>query len=283
MSLPNSLVDGLQTKLQSSGLRSDSTRIRKANINWVVELDRAGLAFGRQERRVLIRETSAGERLFIQYPGKESARVRGVKRPWDFRPKLIRANGTVGDDLSFLMIWDALFELEEAMRAREGAIRLLATLFYRMAFMLDHKPSRLSQLPSHSVPFPSDGDVSIGAPASVATTELFMYEPPKDAVDYLSSIVPECCGMSLEAFLHYNDLLAWNEDCKYYHREAMKPSPKWLCSTGRLNTLLTHINVIGFILQHIKFIPIFAKASQMRGVAPAENSDLINICSPFLS
>ena len=59
------------------------------NIQSFAVLDRRGLGFVSKERRVLLHTTPFGERIFIQYPGKESGRRGLDERPWDFRPKLI--------------------------------------------------------------------------------------------------------------------------------------------------------------------------------------------------
>ena len=61
-----------------------SAERRLMNILSFAALDRRGLGFVSRERRVLLHTTSFGERIFIQYPGKESARTDQNERPWDF-------------------------------------------------------------------------------------------------------------------------------------------------------------------------------------------------------
>ena len=93
----------------SKELKAKSDEKKLFNIETFSHLDTSGLRYGTMERRILMKEFSTGEKLYIQYPGKET--VRAIKpRPWDFRPKLILANGDWLKDLSFKDIWDDLYD-----------------------------------------------------------------------------------------------------------------------------------------------------------------------------
>lgn len=60
---------------------------------------------------------------------------------------------------------------------------------------------------------------------------------------------------SIEAYLYYNDLLVQNEECKYYYRDIVEnDEKKWNNTTGRQNTLRTHISVISFLKGEIIFL-----------------------------
>jgi hypothetical protein len=69
------------------------------------------LLFKTKEHRIPLYLTLHNETIYIRYPGKESDVSRAdyitnpVKlRPYDFRPEIIRADGTKIDDLSFAQI-----------------------------------------------------------------------------------------------------------------------------------------------------------------------------------
>ena len=79
-----------------------------------------------------MKEYPAGEKPYIQYPGKESAREKSP-RPWDFRPKMMLPNGEWLKDLSFKDVWDDLYSLRDL----NVVMSYIATLFFRIAYMLD--------------------------------------------------------------------------------------------------------------------------------------------------
>ena len=92
---------------------------RLSNIKWIEKLPRKGLSYEKKERQLLMHTTSAGEKIFLQYPGKESKKYRKsgserkktAIRPWDFRPILyISGKDERHEDISFGMMWDTIFE-----------------------------------------------------------------------------------------------------------------------------------------------------------------------------
>ena len=149
--------------------------------------------------------------------------------------------------------------------------RALATLFYRIAFLVDHEYDYGFESPTRLI---DDTDQPLGNLEREGYPPLLRYEPPKDAVRELSKSIPRLGGMSLEAFLHYNNLMAWNEDCKYYYRDTDGGQVDWdWPRTGRINTLLTHISVRGVITGEIKFSTMMDKFQRGRGVAPVTGSE----------
>jgi hypothetical protein len=285
-------ISAVKTQLQTSGKRSHLFERRNANINWVRALNRRKLVFGYNEKQILMAQTRYGEQLFIQYPGKESIIEGDKHRPWDFRPKLILPDGNTGADLTFNKIWGGLYERAKELsnevslnNVSKGtslgtAWGLLATVFYRMAFMLDHQPADNQRLEAWSVTIKSNEETRTSRRVRIPATNLFLYNPSTKVIDELSSVFPGFCGMSLEAFLYYNDLLAWNEDCKYYYRDFKDTDVGWTKKEGRLNNLLSHISVIGLILGHVSLSSVLSKA--MRGVFPPNINELLTICSPYL-
>ena len=62
----------------------------------------------------------------------------------------------------------------------------------------------------------------------------------------IQMVIGKIRGVSLEAYLFLNDLLAQNEDCKYYYRDVELNGGAWDYRRGRRNTLSSHISVIAF-------------------------------------
>ena len=47
---------------------------KKENIIFFNRLDRSDLAYGKQEKRLLLYATKLNEKIYVQYPGKETVR-----------------------------------------------------------------------------------------------------------------------------------------------------------------------------------------------------------------
>ncbi len=272
------MTHSLNTTIQSSGKKSVSTEKRKVNIAWIEELSRDGLKFKERERQVHFKKTKVHEDIYIQYPGKESIRPDEKKRPWDFIPKIyLNQKGLYSKDLSFANIWGTFIdELEPIRNKIEDQIRSLAVLFYRMAFMLDHRPDVQFKTQTKDISFNDDtGTISHETEQKFPNT-IYLYSPPTEVIAELEKSLPKLGDISIEAFLYYNELLAWNEDCKYYYREQLKGTEKWIGDIGRINNLLSHVSILGAILGDIKFADIMGRLQ--RGVVKATNKELISIC-----
>jgi hypothetical protein len=270
----------LDSILCSTGKNEDWTKHRLQNIEWVEKLERTkGQAFGKNENRLHLKTTQAGEEIFIQYTGKESVKTPRKKkenvRPWDFRPKLKKANGEFAPDLSFYDIWDTIYQKLIDKNADKELGAILGILFYRMAFMNDHVnkiiPIKKIQIVGEKADKPKD----------LKSKSLWFYNPPKLALKRIGSTL-DWCGMSFEGFLLYNDLLAWNEDCKYYYRDTKVNKKKWPADrTGRVNTLLTHLSIIGFHNERISLARLVERFMRRKGVAPATDDEAKAICWPY--
>lgn len=256
-------------------VRAESER-RVRNIVWISRLSRIGLDFGTKEKEIQIHTTRQNEQIFIRYPGKES---KGAEvRPWDFKPIVIVPDIGIVPNLSFGDIWGELFDILIPLvdtNDKSPAV-VLARLLFRMAYMYDHveyHPTTARYLDMNPSKEPAIIEVSEQFPA------MLKYEPPYQVIEWLSKRISGVSCMSIEAFLLYNDLLAWNEDCKYFYRDsAINPNKKSVGATGRLNTLKTHINFIGVITKDTNLATVLQRASSQRGVSPASNKEISIIC-----
>lgn len=241
---------------------SFSIHKREHNVQAFSSLQREGLAFGLKERRLLIHATSAGEKVFIQYPGKETVSSNPDKiRPWDFRPKLQLASGEFMKDLSFPDIWD---DLSTMRNTDANILAVLASIFFRMAFMEGYVALTSNDLPFEDIS-PSDGRVIDRGTLSFSC---MMPSFPLTLLDEIQRVTGLIRGASLEAYLLYNDLLVQNEDCKYYYRDVIQSRRIWNSKVGRHNTLLSHISVIEFWQGKITFSQIMQRFQRGMGVAP---------------
>lgn len=284
MDIQSSELINYKVPFQRKGKSALSTQKKIVNIEFCKNLPRDGLEYQVKERQILLYKTKSNEYLFLQYPGKESANLKNMK-PWDFRPKLLKPEGYFLQDLSFSDIWNALYESFNKVESKDKLLRLLATEFYRIAFMLNYKLTNPNQ--EFLI---RDYDTSAGAYSKFRkygiNNDLYLYQPNPEILILLSESIPQIMGVSWEGFLLYNDLLAFNEDCKYFYRShIIKGSDGYEDlgnGTGRTNTLLTHINIIGFLLDEIKFSDILMRAVRSRGVAPTTTKELKKIMGDFL-
>lgn len=253
--------DSIRMTYKRGKTARDANEKRRLNIETFSQLERTDLNFGRVERRLLLYTTDVGERIFIQYPGKETISNNPEKvRPWDFRPKLQLANGEHMKDLSFPNIWDDLANMHAE---DEQVLSVLAAVFFRMAYMVDYVVEK------RKYAF-IDIDMVSGAEINSGEIEIEWIRPnfSKDIYTYLNNSIFEIRGVSIEAYLFYNDLLVQNEDCKYYYRDTVVRNGAWKSPAGRCNTLRTHISVIEYFQGKISFSQIMGRFQGGSGVAP---------------
>ncbi len=270
------LLAELETELLKSTIGTRSHNRRNQNVEWVRSLALEGLKNKEVEIRIPAHRTERGEELAIQYPGKESKRTK-TANPWDFRPKLI---GREDSDLAFEEIWKPLLDDLPSVanpQIQRRAAGVVATLLYRMAYMVDYSERPAGNYSVTRIRF---GERGRQTQQTMHMGSVWFYSPPKHSIDYVSSVIKDWAGMSFEAFLHYNSLLAWNEDLKIRARHV-----KWSATnpSGRINTLRTYIRVIGFTMGLVKPSEIFGGFMRKRGMSPASDEEILRICQPYVT
>ncbi len=128
---------------------------------------------------------------------------------------------------------------DETGRASELALEILGCLLFRSAFMLDHVELELG-------------------------SGKWRYAPPEPVLRILDEELPciEEQFLPTKVFLHVIDALAWNEDVKY------NPEASNLGGTGRQNTLLTCVKVIGVVIDRVSIADVIGHMTVARGVSP---------------
>lgn len=253
---------------------------RLDNINFIRNLPTQDLEFRTNERQLLFSVFYENEFVSIQYPGKESDANATTVRPWDFRPKLLLTNGTYLNDLSFKNIWDSLFDLFNGTDTvhNQHLLKLLACEFYRIAFMIDYQfiPANTT----FQVTNIQTGDIE----QFTSTSGIYIYTPNDEIINELRNHYPTILGASWESYFMYNDLLALNEDCKYFYNElnstgnSLSAEEYIKKGTGRINTMLTHIAVLALILGEHNLTDLLQTFINKKGVAPLT----MKACNKFL-
>jgi len=94
-----------------------------------------GLNYGVLEERLHLFTTKAGEKVFIQYPGKESTEAGANQRRFDFRPRIMAADGRLVRDLVFADMWSLIEDLNCQFHS---LLKSMSCLFFRMGRMTIH-------------------------------------------------------------------------------------------------------------------------------------------------
>ena len=263
----------VRNRLRTSITRQTPYRISEdqkiENIISFSSLPRENLSYGITENRILLYEPTAGEKLDIQYPGLASSRPGNRKFPLDFRPVLVKADGSYSQDMDFKKIWDIIDLIGQNHKAD---IDILATIFLRIAYMIDYKHNENDYICETL-------DISNNSVIGTQTIHLIWnsLEIDSDIIETLNDRFGSFGGISLEGFLYYNDLLAQNEDCKYNYLHK----DRWNITTGRINNCLSHLTVISHIRGKIgisKLIDSF----QRTGVAPLPQSRFDEACGDLV-
>lgn len=91
-----------------------------------------------------------------------------------------------------------------------------------------------------------------------------VYNPPKEIINYLYNHLPLYNDISVECFLHYLEMISWNEDVKYstLGYDISK-------GYGRRNNLLTYVHIILVLLGESDLMKLCSELSRPPvGVAP---------------
>jgi len=149
-----------------------------------------------------------------------------------------------------------------------------------MTYLLEHNYNDEIKMKTRLVNY-KNGSLEYSDFKQESFTDFYLFKPNRQVIKLLSEVIPEIAGLSIEAFLYYNDLLAWNEDCKYYYRNMLYKDGKWMNKTGRVNNLLTHIHILGCFLKDLKWSKLLGKLQ--RGVAPPTQTEIKQLSEGIIS
>lgn len=231
-----------------------------SNINAFLHINREGLKNGKIEKRLLMYKSLAEESIFIEYPGKESTSAyagleeKNILNPNDFRPELHTKDGEVLAKLSFVDIIEAL--VEYSWVHDENIMQKMAALIIKLAYMKGYKNKELMH-PSHLIIVNENKQREVMDEKEEDIIERYFLPMNMEIKEYLkdwdkirlpSRHHEKKIPVSIEGFLYYLDILAQQEDCKYYYTRKIKGAKTLRVGIGRINNLLTVVNVIDRLL-----------------------------------
>jgi len=218
-----------------------------------------------------------GKESYFYKPGKETQRV--IPNIHDMFPNVGKNNISETDGFSFEIIWEYLIKISII---NQLTFKKVLVLLYRLCFLIDHKEVKKGKI---------------------------RYLPSRELLDYILKIdfslkegfkdkfKKEEIGL-LE-YLHFIDLLGWNEDVKYHITDA-KPdfNDRSKKNVGRTNTIVSVISVplmindfLSNIIENVNYIEkinvrlilsTMQKLSKSRGICILSHKELQKYLKPYL-
>lgn len=267
------LRERLKIEYNKKDVLKESKRKRKKNIASFLGISRDSLKYGVKEKRILLYETLKGEKIYIQYPGKESTNKE--PRPLDFRPELETVNGTFMQNITFGYIWDIL---DEIGRTHNGYLCLIAALIIKEEYMYDYQMCN-EQYESYIVDY-ENNKVSKDSPL---TLEWYKLNLDDDVWFTLNDKVGDIKinnneVISLEAFIKFIDLLFQNEDCKYYYINKVEKGKvstidEYDLKNGRNSSGDANLAILSYLQKKKKLSDLLNEFQKGRGVTSYKKSD----------
>lgn len=249
----------------------ESKRLRKYNVETFNRLSRDKLEYNKRERRLLLYTTLLGEKVYIQYPGKESDADRNQVMPLDFRPKLQKANGEFIPDISFGDIWDILDKIGSEAKKY---LPFVASLFLHMSYMHNYQLEK-AQFEYDDL----DVNKGIAIEKGKLAHDWYRLNISNDVWftlnDRIGSIeLDDNNVFSFEAFIKLVDLLLQNEDCKYYYKNVViRGRSDYNFSNGRTQSSDTNLLIISHLEEKTKLSSLLNLIQKSRGVPGFKKRD----------
>jgi len=227
-------------------------------------------------KKTVISVLPNGKESYFLKPGKETLR----KKPniHDMFPNVGSNNQSETDGYTFEIMWEYLIKI---LIINQITFKKILVLLYRLCFLLDHQEIETGKL---------------------------RYSPSKDLSDYIDKIDFSLRDgfkdkfkteeIGLLEYLHFIDLIGWNEDIKYHVKNSTPNFETVNKKTGRVNTILSIIsaplmisNFIQDIIQKTKNYGIInvklitstiQKFTKSRGICVLSNRDLLEYLHPYL-
>ncbi len=228
-------------------------------------------------KRYLISTLPNGKISYFLKPGKET--LRTIPNIHNMFPNVGNKDKSETDGYNFEMIWEYLIKISII---NQITFKKVLVLLYRLCFLIDHQEIRKGK---------------------------FRYIPSQELLDYISKIdfsLKEGFkdkfkkdAIGLLEFLHFIDLLGWNEDVKY-HTTNSKPDFKDRTkkNVGRTNTIISVISVplmindfLSNIIENVNYIErinvrlilsTIQKLTKSRGICTLSHTELQKYLTPYL-
>lgn len=228
-------------------------------------------------KKYLISTLPSGKVSYFYKPGKETQRT--IPNIHDMFPNVGSSDKSETDGYTFEIIWEYLIKISII---NQITFKKVLVLLYRLCFLLDHQEitkGKLRYAPSQEI-------LDYISKIDFALKEGFKDKFKKDEIGLLE-------------YLHFIDLLGWNEDVKY-HIKNSKPDfeDSSKRTVGRTNTIISIISVplmindfLSNIIENVNYIEkinvrlilsTMQKLSKSRGICVLSHVELQKYLNPYL-
>jgi len=217
------------------------------------------------------------KKVYFLKPGKETQRK--IPNKFDMFPNVGKNNIDETSGFTFEVLWEYLIKISII---NQITFKKVLMLLYRICYFADHKE---------------------------ISPNILRYKPPNEIIDYIDKLDFSLKDgfkdkfkkneIGLHEFLHFVDILGWNEDVKY-HIENGKATfeGKYSVNVGRVNTIKSIISVPLMVndflhnifenVKHVERINVrlilstMQKFSKSRGICVLSNKELLKYLKPYL-
>ncbi len=218
-----------------------------------------------------------GKESYFLKPGKETQRA--VPNIYDMFPNVGSKSKSETDGFSFEVIWEYLIKISII---NQLTFKKVLVLLYRLCFLLDHQEIKKGKIRY----FPSQEILDYISKIDFSLKEGFKDKFKKDEIGLLE-------------YLHFVDLLGWNEDVKYHITNSQPDfEVKSKKNVGRTNTIKSVISVplmindfLSNIIENVNYIEkinvrlilnVMQKLSKSRGICVLSHKELQRYLNPYL-
>lgn len=213
------------------------------------------LKYGGNEERLYLHTTQSSEKVFIQFPGKESEAEKEDKRKYDFRPRIMTADGTVVKDLNFADMW---MIIEKIHTQSSKVLNSLSILFFRLGRMTLH--NQMEEEYNYDIIDRNNNIIKKGK-QKIQWYKLHIDDIIMESLDYhVENIAIDEYSFSLEAFLYFFEFILLNEDSKYFDKKKD-------LSSGRIPTSDSMLLISSTLLGNIRLSVLLQRFVSGRGIA----------------
>ena len=247
---------------------SETQSKRLTNINTIQNtIDAAikanNLKYQEKEELLIFFHTSAGEKIGIQYPGKESAESENKRCPYDFRPKIITSDGFILKDLVFADMWSLV---EQLNTTHHNMLKTLSSLFFQLGRMTNHQLTEEEY--DYSVYDNNNHLVTKGK----RTIEWNKLSLDQEIIETLNFFIPsisidENTTLSFEAFIYFFDMILQNEDSKYHYKKNN-------LSSGRITTSDSMLLLVSYFNGHTTLSTLLQRFVSGFGVGKCQTNEI---------
>lgn len=220
-----------------------------------------------------------GKEVYFLKPGKETQRKIENINIHDMFPNVGMNDISETTSFSFEVVWEYLIKISII---NQITFKKVLVLLYRLCFFIDHKEN----------------------------SGFIRYEPSKELIDYIQKIdfslkegfkdKYKKDEIGLFEYLHFVDLLGWNEDVKYHVKDSEPDfQNRAKRNRGRVNTIISIISVplmindfLSNIIENVNYIEkinvrlilsTMQKLSKSRGICMLSHTTLQKYLEPYLT